>query len=81
MSENVKTPADGKNQGEGDREAARRYNQDQREFVQSGKVDAAAEQANGQDPAEADAAEKAGKARAKEFDPAESSDYGKPDQG
>ena len=81
MSENAKTPAHGKNQGEGDREAARRYNQDQREFVQSGKVDAAAEQAKGQDQAEADAAEKAGKSRAKEFDPAESRDYRKPDQG
>ena len=47
MSQNAKTPAHGKNQGEGDREAARRYNQDQREFVQSGQVDAAAEQATG----------------------------------
>ena len=81
MSDPAKTPTQGKNQGEGDREAARRYNQDQKEFVQSGKVDAAAEQAKGQDPAEAEAAEKAGKARAKEFDPEESRDHRKPDQG
>ena len=81
MSDPTKMPAQGKNQGEGDREAARRYNEDQRQFVQSGKVDAAAEQAKGQDPAEAAAAEKAGKARAKEFDPEEARDYRKPGKG
>jgi hypothetical protein len=81
MSDPAKMPAQGKNQGEGDREAARRYNEDQRQFVQSGKVDAAAEQAKGQDPAEAAAAEQAGKARAKEFDPEEARDYRKPDKG
>lgn len=81
MSDPAKTPASDKNQGEGDREAARRYNQDQQQFVQSGKVDQAAEQAKGQDPAEAEAAEKAGKAKAKEFDPEESRDYSKPDKG
>ena len=75
-----KAPAGGKNQGEGDREAARRYNQDQREFVESGKVQQAAEQAAGQDPAEAEAAEEAGKQRAREFDPAETRDYRKPDK-
>lgn len=80
MSANEKAPAGGKNQGEGDREAARRYNQDQREFVESGKVEEAAEQAKGQDPAEAEAAEKAGKDRAKEFDPEETRDYRKPDK-
>ena len=81
MSAEDKTPDQGKNQGEGDREAARRYNEGQREFVKSGKVKQAAEQAKEQDPAEAEAAEKAGKARAKEFDPAETRDYTKPDQG
>ena len=80
MSSNDKGPAGGKNQGEGDRDAARRYNQDQREFVESGKVKQAAEQAKGQDPAEAEAAEKAGKERAKELDPAEKRDYRKPDK-
>jgi hypothetical protein len=81
MSDPAKTSTQGKNQGEGDREAARRYNEDQRQFVESGKVGAAAEQAKGQDPAEAQAAEQAGKAKAKEFDPAESRDYRKPDKG
>ena len=73
-------PADagGTNQGEGNREAARRYNQDQHQFVESGKVEKAAEDAKGQDPAEAAAAEKAGKERAKGFDPQEDPDYRKP---
>jgi hypothetical protein len=80
MSSNDKAPAGDKNQGEGDREAARRYNEDQQAFVQSGKVKQAAEDAKGQDPAEAEAAEKAGKSHAKEFDPAETRDYRKPDK-
>lgn len=81
MSDPGKTPTQDQNQGEGNREAARRYNEDQREFVQSGKVDAAAEQAKGQDPAEAEAAEKAGKARAKGFDPEELRDSKQPGKG
>ncbi|MCB1742626.1 MAG: hypothetical protein KDK91_19785 [Gammaproteobacteria bacterium] len=67
-----------KNQGEGNREAAQRYNQAQREFVQSGAVDTHAE-----DRRESDAdqeprlqdAEKEGRSRAKEFDPAVQRDY------
>jgi hypothetical protein len=81
MSDPAKTPSQGKNQGEGDRDAARRYNEDQREFVKSGKVGTAAEQAKEQDPSEAAAAEQAGKARAKEFDPEEARDYRKPGKG
>lgn len=80
MSAKDKVPVKGGNQGEGDRESARRFNEDVREFVQSGKVDEAARRAAGQDPAEAEAAEKAGKDRAKEFDPAETRDYKKPDK-
>ncbi len=53
-----------KNQGEGDRDAARHYDEKTREFVESGKVDPAARNAK-DDP---DAEEK-GKERAKEFDP------------
>lgn len=34
-----------RNQGEGDRESARRYNKDTQEFVESGKVDEAARRA------------------------------------
>ena len=80
MSAKDKVPVKGGNQGEGDRESARRYNEDVRAFVESGKVKEAAEQAKGQDPAEAEAAEKAGKERAKEFDPAETRNYQKPEK-
>jgi hypothetical protein len=91
MSGNDNAPASGanpaagsgsnqENQGEGNRDAARRYNQDQQEFVQSGKVKQAVEDAKGQDPAEAEAAEKAGKEHAKGFDPEEKPGYHKPDK-
>lgn len=81
MKEGKMNPQGGQNQGEGDREAARRYNEDQQQFVQSGKVDEAARKAAGQDPDEAGKAEQAGRDRAKEFDPEETRDYTKPDQG
>lgn len=67
-----------RNQGEGDREAAKRYSEDTREFIDSGKVDEAARAAEKQDPAEGEAAEKAGKARARELDPAVHRDHNKP---
>ena len=81
MKESSKPAVGGENQGEGDREAARRYNEDQRGFVESGKVDEAARKAAGQDPAEAKKAEQAGRERAKEFDPEESRDHSKPAKG
>lgn len=62
-----------RNQGEGDRESARRYNEAQQKFVKSGKVDKAA-----RDAKEDTAAEQKGLSRAKEFDPAEERDYRKP---
>jgi hypothetical protein len=65
----------GKNQGEGDRESARRYNKAQQEFVKSGKVEQAAK--GSKDDPEAEAK---GKARAKEFDPEEERDYTKPNE-
>lgn len=65
-------------QGEGDKEAAREYNEATRAFVESGKVDEAAERAGEQDPAEAKQAEKAGEERAKEKDPAVHREYDKP---
>lgn len=65
-------------QGEGDRESARRYNQDTREFVESGRVEEAAARAGDQDPKEAERAEKAGAEKAKEKDPAVHRDYQKP---
>jgi hypothetical protein len=66
------------NQGEGNREAAREYNKDTREFIESGKVDEAAKRAKDQDPEEAREAEKAGLEKAREKDPAETRDYDKP---
>jgi len=63
------------NQGEGDKEAAREFNEATREFVESGKVDGAAEHAGDQDPTEAERAEEAGRERAKEKDPAVHRDY------
>lgn len=66
------------NQGEGDRESARRYNRNTQEFVESGKVDEAARRAGEGDPKEMEQAEKSGKERAKEFDPAVERDYSKP---
>ena len=63
----------GKNQGEGDREAAERYIREQREFVKSGRVDKAAHEAT-PDPE----AEREGRERAKEVDPEEHRDYSHP---
>lgn len=66
------------NQGEGDRESARRYNRNTQKFVESGKVEEAAKRAGDADPKELEEAEKAGKKRAKELDPAVERDYSKP---
>ncbi len=59
-------------QGEGDYDAARRYDKAAREFAQSGKVDEAAHNAKPTSPAEAEAmrrAESEGKSHAKGEDP------------
>ncbi|MDX1593114.1 MAG: hypothetical protein R3298_02620 [Gammaproteobacteria bacterium] len=63
------------NQGEGNREAAERYNRETREFVESGKVDEAAERAKKGDEKAMERAEEKGKERAKEFDPNVDRDY------
>jgi hypothetical protein len=65
-------------QGEGDKASARRYNEATREFVESGRVEDAAERAAGQEPGEAAEAEEAGRERAREQDPAVHRDYSKP---
>lgn len=65
----------GKNQGEGDRASARRYNEKTREFVESGKVDKAARE-SGPDPD----AERKGRERAKELDPQVHREYSKPEK-
>jgi hypothetical protein len=67
-----------KNQGEGDRESARRYNEKAHEHAKSGKVEEAARRAGEGDPEEMKKAEKAGKKRAKELDPSVDRDYSKP---
>jgi hypothetical protein len=59
----------GKNQGEGDKESAARYNKEQQEFVKSGRVDEAAREAT-----EDLDAERKGRERAKAFDPEEEKD-------
>jgi hypothetical protein len=62
------------NEGEGNRTAARQYNEATRDFVKSGKVDQQAEKARrdveGAKRAELERAEKAGRERMKEEDPA-----------
>jgi len=66
-------PAPGKNQGEGDKASAKRYNQEQQAFVQSGRGKRAIEQAGNvpaADVPELADAEASGKARAKGEDPA-----------
>ena len=62
------------NEGEGNRTAAKQYNEATREFVKSGKVDEQAEAARraieGPERAELERAEQAGRDRMKEEDPA-----------
>lgn len=70
-----------RNQGEGNREAAKRYNEAQQAFVKEGKVEEQAEKAKRdveRDPGTYAAAERAGKARAAEHDPQVRRDYKKP---
>ncbi|HSO43125.1 MAG: hypothetical protein ACXW25_01515 [Rhodospirillales bacterium] len=61
------------NQGEGNREAAKAYNEETQRFVKAGKVEKSAADAKaaveGEEKAELEEAEKIGRAHAKEFDP------------
>lgn len=69
-------------EGEGSRTAARQYNKDTREFVESGRVEQKAREAAQASPAEEaemKKAEKEGQSHAKEEDPALHRDYNKPD--
>lgn len=66
------SPRGDKVQGEGDYEAARRYDKSAREFAESGKVKPAADQSAPRNEREADEMERAeeiGKSRAKGEDP------------
>jgi len=65
-----------KPKGEGDHDAARRYNESGREFVETGKADKAPDPA-GQPQESSEWAEREGKSRAKELDPQVHRDYGK----
>lgn len=67
-----------RNQGEGDLESGRRYNEKTQKFVESGKVDEAARKAGEGDKQEMERAEQSGKDRAKELDPAVERNYSKP---
>lgn len=65
-------PATPENQGEGDKEAARRYNDEQKRFVESGAVAAGAKRAKPKTQAEAEDlldAEQQGLKKAKGEDP------------
>ena len=57
-------------QGEGNYDAARRYDKAQRDFVESGQVDDAARKAKPKNAEELRRAEQEGKSRAKDEDPA-----------
>lgn len=63
----------GKNQGEGNRDAARHYNEATQKFVKAGKVNKALKKAK-DDPE----AERKARARSKELDPQDRRDYSKP---
>ena len=69
----------GKNEGEGNRTAARQYNEETRKFVESGQVEAKAKEAkrdlDGPQGAELRQAEEKGRRKAKELDPEEHRDY------
>lgn len=70
-----------KNQGEGDRESARRYNEKSRDFVESDKGKAAAKKpdhSGRNSREELKKAEEDAVARAKENDPEALRDYSKP---
>lgn len=68
----------GKNQGEGDRESARHYEERTKEFVESGKVGPAADKAKqGKEDPEA---ERQGQERAREYDPNVHREYDKPEK-
>ncbi|MDQ3775384.1 MAG: hypothetical protein M3461_14050 [Pseudomonadota bacterium] len=69
-------------QGEGDRESARRYDEATKAFVESGKVEKQGEttaKISPEEERELEEAEKAGKERAQEEDPAVRRDYSKPE--
>jgi hypothetical protein len=79
-NDRMKNRPSGKNQGEGDRESAARYNKAARNFVKSGRVGKALERARGQDAQEARDSEREGRRRAREEDPALYRNYKQPEK-
>lgn len=67
-----------RNQGEGDRESARRYNKAVRETTKSGEVERRETERRNSDGPELREAEEKGKERARELDPEVHRDYNKP---
>lgn len=55
----------GQNQGEGDKESAKRYNEDQKKFVESGKVGQQPSDLSELEKRDLEKAEEAGKSHAK----------------
>lgn len=55
----------GKNQGEGDKESARRFNEDEHQFVKDGKVKKPEPPKSAEEARELDKAEQAGRNKAK----------------
>jgi len=72
----------GKNQGEGDRESARRFNEAERAFVESERgrsaIRSSKPASSPDEEHEIEEAEQAAQRRAKENDPEEARDYRKP---
>lgn len=70
----------GRNQGEGDKESARRFNKSQQRFVESEEGQEEIERVAGDDELgdEFDEAEREAAGRAKEHDPSVSRDYRRP---
>lgn len=80
MTDRKTTPHAPDNQGEGNREAAREYNEEQRKFVEAGRVEEAATEAaeaveSDEQRARLENAERKGKSKATEFDPNVKRDY------
>jgi len=82
MAKQPGNDSSGKNQGEGDRESARRFNEEEREFVESerGKVAirSGPSPKSPEEERELDEAEKEARRHALENDPEESRDYREP---
>ena len=81
MAKKPKKPRSGENQGEGDRKSARRFNQKEREFVESERgrdaIRSGERSKTSDEERDLEDAEEAARRRAKENDPEESRDYRK----